>query len=226
MRILFCNIAWMEYYKGIIPGTDRPRGGGSYVKKTGDAVEKYNFKPIYLNEDNGYPEGEYCLGYVETKSANKKAGNQLSIEKIDGCELFKNENEVKDVLVVYCALYPDALEKETYVVGWYKHATVYRYYKELPINCGVEGKPYVQLYNAIAKKEDCVLLPRPARRKASLWRVPRKAGGVSYGFGQSNVWFAQGADENEYLKNFLERIARQVEEYYGENWVELDVKSL
>ena len=24
--------------------------------------------------------------------------------------------------VVYCALYPDSFDKETYVVGWYKHA--------------------------------------------------------------------------------------------------------
>lgn len=42
MKILFCNIARMKYYKGIIPGVDTPQFGGDYVKRTGDAYEKYN----------------------------------------------------------------------------------------------------------------------------------------------------------------------------------------
>ena len=59
MRILFCNIAWMDYYKGIVPGKDEPKNGGSYVKDTKDAHEKYNFKPELLKL-KGFPEGEYC----------------------------------------------------------------------------------------------------------------------------------------------------------------------
>ena len=31
MRILFCNIAWMLYYKGIGPGEVEPSSGGEYV---------------------------------------------------------------------------------------------------------------------------------------------------------------------------------------------------
>ena len=68
LRILFCNIAWMDYYKGIVPGKDEPKGGGSYVKENLDAHEKYNFDIVFLSKDAGYPEGEYCLGFVETKS--------------------------------------------------------------------------------------------------------------------------------------------------------------
>ena len=125
------------------------------------------------SKDAGYPEGEYCLGFVETKSTNGKTRNQLKIEKIDGCEACKNETQVDDVLVVYCALYPYAIEKETYVVGWYKHATVYRDYEVIrfPVD---NDKYYEQAYNAIAKREDCVLLPGSARRKATEWKVPRK----------------------------------------------------
>jgi hypothetical protein len=37
MRILFCNIAQMKYYKGIIPGKDEPQYGGDFVLQTGDA---------------------------------------------------------------------------------------------------------------------------------------------------------------------------------------------
>ena len=66
MRILFCNIAWMDYYKGIVPGKDEPKNGGSYVKDTKDAHEKYNFKPELLKL-KGFPEGEYCLGFVIQK---------------------------------------------------------------------------------------------------------------------------------------------------------------
>ena len=180
MRILFCNIAWMDYYKGIVPGKDEPKNGGSYVKDTKDAHEKYNFKPELLKL-KGFPEGEYCLGFVETKSTSAGKRNQLNIEKIEGCSDLKNDTEVDDVLVVYCALYPDSFDKETYVVGWYKHATVYRRYEKLEFdteasdnersdNESAADEKYIQLYNAIALKEDCVLLPRSQRRK-TFWKA-------------------------------------------------------
>jgi len=225
MKILFCNIAWMDYYKGIIKGIDEPKNGGSYVMKNGDAHEAYNFSSVKLGEDVGYPDGEYCLGFVETKATNKNTRNQLNIEKIAECESYKKESEVEDVLVIYCAKYPDSLVQETYVVGWYKHATVYRYYETIEFSDGNDGV-YYQDYNAIALKENCVLLPRSTRRKSNVWRVPRKSGGVSYGFGQANVWFASGRDDNEYLDAFLTKIVNQIEEYNGENWRDVDATRL
>ena len=54
MRILFCNIAWMNYYKGIVWGKDEPQNGGSYVKETLDAHEKYNFEAIPLTGERRY----------------------------------------------------------------------------------------------------------------------------------------------------------------------------
>ena len=216
MRVLFCNIAWMNYYKGIVEGKDIPQNGGSYVKEQKNAHEAYNFEAVLLNEEQGYSEGEYCLGFVETKTTNKRTRNQLNIEKINGCELCANEEEAEDVLVIYCAKYPDSSVQETYVVGWYKHATVYRYYQIIEFSDGNDGI-YEQSYNAIAKKEDCVLLPRSERRKSNVWRVPRKSGGISYGFGQANVWFAKGRKENRNLDAFLTKIVKQIEEYDGEN---------
>lgn len=50
--------------------------------------------------------------------------------------------------------------------------------------------------------------------------MPRKSKGVAYGFGQSNVWFAQGKEDNEYLKKFLAKIVNQIEEYDGDNWLD------
>jgi hypothetical protein len=227
LRVLFCNIAWMNYYKGIVPGIDEPKNGGSYVKETLDAHEKYNFMPAHII-DSRYPEGDYCLGFVETKTTSARKRNQLNIEKIEGCMDLKNETEVDDVLVIFCALYPDSFDKETYVVGWYKNATVYRRYETMAFDyeCrsdtdddeSVLGE-WIQEYNAIAKKSDCVLLPRSQRRK-TYWRVPRKKKGVAFGFGQSNVWFARGEDDNKLLSDFLDRLKVQIDEYDGENWID------
>ena len=44
----------VTYYKVIVPGKDEPKNGGSYVKDTKDAHEKYNFKPEHLKL-KGYP---------------------------------------------------------------------------------------------------------------------------------------------------------------------------
>lgn len=219
MRVLFCNIAWMKYYKGNPNGMDPLIGGGSYVNEYNDAHEKYNFEAIPLTEEVcGLPAGEYCLGFVETKTTNGKTRNQLNIEKISGCEACKKEAQAEDILVIYCARYLDSFVPETYVVGWYKHATVYRRYQLIEFSDD-DGNTYPQDYNAIAKKEDCVLLPKSARRKTQ-WKVPRKKKGVAYGFGQSNVWYATDKEKNVYLQNFLDRIVKQITEYDEENWLE------
>lgn len=34
------------------------------------------------------------------------------------------------------------------------------------------------------------------------------------------MWFAQRKENNEYLKNFLDKIVNQIEEYDGENWLD------
>ena len=206
MRILFCNIAWMKEYRGNEDGNDTPLNGGSYVDETGNAHEKYNFFPIHFEGE----EDSYCLGFFETKSHNGKDVNQMHIENIAGCELCKKEESVEDVLVVYCAKHP--AHNFTTVVGWYKHATVFRNYQEIEF-----GEGDFQSYNAIAKTKDCVLLPTSARSKILQWKVPRKTGGCAYGFGRANVWYAREDDKG--LKEFLERLSSQIESYSGENMI-------
>lgn len=216
MRILFCNIAWMKYYKGFIPGTDTPLGGGSYVEQTGDTHEKNNFCVTDLTfPEDEEKNGVYCVGFVETKGTSKGKSNQLHIEKIDGCELLNTESIAEDVLVIYCAKYPYTDKTESVVVGWYKHATVFRDFQKIEFNEeGIEN----QFYNAIARVEDCVLLPTGTRRQ-SIWKAQRRKSGISYGFGQSNVWFASGAEDNPYLKSYLDNLVKNIETYSGENWL-------
>lgn len=100
MKILFCNIAQMKYYKGIISGNDEPQYGGDFVLQTGDAHEKYNFDPVTLDGD------EVCLGFFETKSTNGSDRNQLHIEKLEGVQ--RIDTQVDDVLVIWCAKRYDA----------------------------------------------------------------------------------------------------------------------
>ena len=209
MRILFCNIAWMKEYCGTEDGNDMPVNGGSYVDETGDAHEKYNFFPVHIDDKTE----KYCLGFFETKSHNGKDVNQMRIENIAGCELCKKEESVEDVLVVYCAKHP--AHKFTTVVGWYKHATVYRHYQE-----AVFSEEDVQYYNAIAKVKDCVLLPTSARSRKLQWEVPRKAGGWAFGFGRANVWYA--SEDDERLHEYLQKLVTQIEEYSGENWIKYE----
>lgn len=173
----------MKEYRGNEDGKDIPLNGGSYVDETGDAHEKYNFTPVNMEGR----EGLYCLGFFETKSHNGKDVNQMRIENIAGCELLKKEESVDDVLVVYCAKHP--AHKFTTVVGWYKHATVYRHYQE-----AVFAPEDIQYYNAIANSSDCVLLPAGIRSRKVQWEVPRKSNGWAYGFGRANVWYASEED--------------------------------
>ena len=177
------------------------------IAQGGDAHEKYNFTPVNMEGR----EGLYCLGFFETKSHNGKDVNQMRIENIAGCELLKKEESVDDVLVVYCAKHP--AHKFTTVVGWYKHATVFRHYQE-----AVFAPEDIQYYNAIANSSDCVLLPAGIRSRKVQWEVPRKSNGWAYGFGRANVWYA--SEEDSRLQDYLTRLVKQIDEYDGENWID------
>lgn len=151
MKILFCKIAHMKYYKGIhnplceddIPyskGKDEPDG---YM-----ICEECNFKPIETLD------GKKCYGFVQRNG-------ELHIEKINGCELMKKEDSVNDVLVVWCT-YPK--NSKCVIVGWYKHATVHRNYPK------PDNKNCIEYYNMEAASENCVLLPENIRTN---WNTPK-----------------------------------------------------
>ncbi len=202
MRVLFCNIAYMKYYNGIIKNFDEPRFGGKYVSQTGDAHEKNNYTQ-FETED-----GFRCLGFFETKSTNGKYKNQLHIEKITGVS--KDEDFAENVLVIWCAKYHD---NRTVIVGWYKNATVYRNYNEVTVDLE-DGSFFKHEFNIEAVADDCVLLS-DAKRNVHIWAVPRKRKNHAYGFGQANVWFASEDSAVSYVK----KIQMQIKDYDGENWL-------
>lgn len=210
--IIFCNIAYMKYYKGIIKGIDEPVNGGAYVKENNYAHEAYNFEGVYFKGDKA----EYCFGFVMLAQSLKNKTSQLHIEKINGCQLSKNEEGVDGVTVVWCAK-PDNIYGRR-VVGWYKDATVYRYPQYEFRN------EREQEFNFIAKKENCVLLPEK-ERLSSKWIVPSSGhNGYDFGFGRSNLWYAQGTENNSRLKRYIERLSAKIGKYNGENWIDKEVQ--
>jgi len=181
-RVLFCNITYMKYYRGIT-ADDRPHNGGDYVKKTGDAMEKYNFLPR-----NGK-----VFGFVETKHRavdGVETPNKLKIEKID--KAATNQDYLDGVTVIFCA----RDDKETNIVGWYDNATVYRKITEYYFN---DKKC---LYNITANVEDAHLLSEKDRK----FIIHRTKNKDEAGFGSANVWYADDKKSEEIRKSAIEYI--------------------
>jgi hypothetical protein len=159
MRILFANIGWMIHYRGYNP-KDQIDGGGSY--RNDDKHEVYNFMPI----------DGICYGYVQPVK-----WGAINLRRIDrNCDAAEQLN---NVLVVWMATHPQ--NGGTYILGWYKNATVYSKFQASQL----KQRKYYE-YNITAKAEDCILIPLDQRT----FKVPR-ANVIGKGFlGQSNVWYA------------------------------------
>jgi len=209
MKILFCNIAWMEWYKGAL-SYDMPVNGGAYIKENKDGADcdnfwvVENFEPYRINKDTVIPKGNIMLGYVATGSTRNGDAHQIKLERIQDCEACKDVDSIEDVLVVFCATRVG--ERRPFVVGWYKHATVVRNYFKYYL----EGGGYL-FKNIFCREEDAVLLPVNLRK----WRVPR-ATVDKYGFGQSNVWYAD-YEQAEEVKPWVEDIIAKIKGYDGPN---------
>lgn len=179
MRILFANIGWMTHYQGITKH-DQIKGGGSW--RNDDKHEAFNFLPI-----NGK-----CYGYVQTVR-----WGTINLQRID-----KNAvgDKLDHVLVIWTA--PNPISRGTYIVGWYKDATVFSSFQNLPFT---EREKYD--YNIVAKETNCTLLPIDKR----IIKV-RRADSENKGFmGQSNIWYAD-SDENKVLQ-FRKKVIDYVAHY-------------
>lgn len=198
MKILFCKIAHMKYYKGVKEYDDKPYNGGSFVHENGYGYEEYNFKTFNVDGT------KKCLGFVEPKSTNGSRNN-LHIEKIEGCESCKNDDFVEDVLVVWCAT---ADTNECVIVGWYKNATVFRQLQY--------DKENDRDYNVIADAADCVLLPNDGTRRMLKWRAASVKYKKTYGFGQSLVWYPIQKE----AENYISALLGNIENFDGKNWLD------
>lgn len=209
--IIFARIADMKYYKGITD-IDTPENGGAYVKDTGMAHECYNFDAVKMGDGK-----EICFGFSMLMGASKTKNPQLHIEKIVGCESFKQAEAVDGVTVVWVS--KSQRSKTMRVVGFYRNATVFRNYQELEFENG-----YIQTFSFAADTKNCELLPYSERHSNSAWYVPMsQKNGSSFGFGRSNIWYAGSDTNNEKEIQYVERMLKNIEHYQGENWIDRGV---
>jgi 5-methylcytosine-specific restriction protein A len=188
MKILFCNVGWMRDYNGIA-GDSIERGGSYNNDATGHEV--CNFSPI---------RGK-VYGYVQPTG-------QIKIEKL-GAE--KSDSSISGVTVVWTAG-PET--GGTAVVGWYKHATVYREYQELRNRTKIQIENELTHYRIEAKAKNATLLPPEARNLL----IPRAVKG---GIGQSNVWYADSPES----KVHVQRVLKLIDKGYGDKVPDLDTSS-
>lgn len=182
-RLLFANIGWMKRYRGHSK-SDKIKGGGSY--NPDDKHEAFNFQDV----------DGHCYGYVQPTK-----WSEIRIERIDSSCL-KSDDFLDDVLVVWTATNP--IEGGTFIVGWYKHARIYRtfqYGTKLK-----ERNDYA--YNIEALSSDCDLLIEEERDM----QVPRATNALNKGFmGQSNIWYADS--ETEKVANFRNLVIDYINNY-------------
>lgn len=188
-KIIFFNIGWMDKYQGL--AGDSIEGGGGYVHRYHYGHEIYNFLPWQGT----------MYGFVEVRG-------ELFIDRI-GARMFGLS--VPHILVVWVARNPTY--GGTYIVGWYKDASVYRRYQEPTwaqnrfieeeIAPGIRAEaPNIGRYfhyNASAPAENCTLVPSSQRN----FRIPR---GDTGEMGRSNIWYADDIEMGMFRSQVLDYV--------------------
>jgi hypothetical protein len=193
--IIFLRIGWMDHYCGW-EGGDDIEGGGAFVKEHDYGHEVFNFQH--------YEEQMY--GFVYPPSGGRPGWPRININRLTATDA---DNYVSGILAIWVAKRPD--RNESYIVGWYANATVYREWQEPPLDSGrhLLGKKfsadirYPQIskkcgYYITAARSDAVLLPPDER----CFEVPRGKGGM----GQANVWYADKPEHRQFRRNVLHYI--------------------
>jgi uncharacterized protein DUF3883 len=185
--MIFFRIGWMSSNRGQTEN-DKVRGGGAFVAAHGYGHEMFNFLPF---------QGR-CYGYVKPSSGPKTkesivdAGG-IDLERLDPTA--SGAEELDGALIVWVA---SPKQGGTYIVGWYRNATVYRRYQPAPPTSNRNYKGEAFGYYASALVENATLL-EPVKR---IFKIPSHKKG---GFGQSNVWYADDPDQHRKFRQNVER---------------------
>ncbi len=168
-RIVFFNTGWMDFYRGL--SNDKIVGGGKNVNSMGWGGELFNFLPF----------DTYLYGYVQPK-IDKKYDNPTTI-KIEKLGAKESDERIDEVTVVWTATDPD--NGGTYIIGWYKKATVFRYYQDPPKDSKRTHKRNSLGYFVKAKAKNNATLLSLDERVVQVQRQQKNW------MGQSNVWYAE-----------------------------------
>ncbi|ENW05467.1 DUF3883 domain-containing protein [Acinetobacter beijerinckii] len=178
MAILFCNVGWMEKYQGN-RASDQIQGGGSFVEIEGSGGEVCNFSP----------DKDMLYGFVQTRG-------QINIDNLGAS---KTDEFINGVTVVWTATNPKT--KGTYIIGWYKNATVFRYYQKFEVIPKVQRENGIDCYRIRALKVDARLLSTDER----IYSIPR-AGQSGFGMGQELIWYGKGEKNAALIKEIYQFI--------------------
>jgi hypothetical protein len=181
--MLFLRIGWMRFYEGL-SDDDQIHGGGAFVREHGYGHEMFNFLPF-----NGR-----MYGYV------RPTGGGADSEFVDGAGIklervvtaAKRDRELPGVLVVWVSSPP---EGGTFIVGWYRNATVCREHQSPPNGSNRDHKGEQFGYYVSAAAEDIRRLEATARNFP--FPYIQKDG---WGIGQSNVWYADKLEQSRALR--------------------------
>ncbi|TKS59719.1 MAG: hypothetical protein EWM72_01904 [Nitrospira sp.] len=168
-HFLVCNVGWMDEYDGLGKGV-KIVGGASFIKDKGWGNEIYNFRRYKGRFYGGLFPGRF-----------KKRYKDINISNIG---VLPDHDKIHGVTVIWTA--PRRPSGGTFVVGWYKNATVYRTEQDAPPGSRRQipkRKSESCGYYVEASAKDGKLLGTDSRTL----KVPRfKKGGM----GISSVWFA------------------------------------
>lgn len=110
--VLVCNVGWMDRYEGLQSG-DKITGGGSYVRMKGYGDEIYNFASY---------KGSVYGGVFPVPH------EWINVQKLNGGT---NAERADHVTVIWCASHVEL--GGSYVVGWFKNASVYADWQKPPV---------------------------------------------------------------------------------------------
>lgn len=198
MNLIFFNIGWMKSYCG----EDNIWGNFKFLAQQKEednklAHEKWNFFPY-----NGI-----CYGYVPLKWQHNDTPPKMNIQRVNKSATDKLE----DVTVVFISKNP--LDNITYIIGWYRHATLYRQFQKRPRQKEVSEKNIY--YAASAQAEDIVCLSENERN----FEVPTaQKMGKHKGYGETPIWYLDTKEIQPYR--------RKVEKYINEFTPNIDLEKI
>ncbi len=159
-RLVFINVGWMVSYQG--PRNDPTLGGHGWLKTHNYGHEAWNYLP---HIDNVY-------GYVPRSA-------RIDLRRLGAG---RNEDQIDGVTVVWIARNPR--NKITYVIGWYRDATIHSESRHFKVERSTGDVIEYQIRAPLARAK----LLAPDQRTIAV-PTAKKPGNL----GQSPVWY--GNDE-------------------------------
>lgn len=187
-RLIFCNIGWMNFYRGLQGTTDKVSGTFSYFKEHKNNVQAHE-ACNFLTADDGN-----VYGHVESFRGNNDL--DIHLENIGGQDF---DEFLDGVSVFWTATHPQ--EGGRRIVGFYRDARVYRKrqcFKNHPKArpTGQHKQDKVDNFRISCRGENAVLLS-PDDRKLRLERGPGW-------MGQTN-WWSPDPDSDPEIATFLDQ---------------------